>query len=96
MTQHHNLTMLTESPAAKYYETLHPIEDWHEDDGPVLWWALPVEEPPYCGTPNDTDFAADNGEGYFTHFTHIVRNSVIESWNLSRAEQLAGGSNGSL
>jgi hypothetical protein len=64
-----------------YYEELHPIEDWHEDDGNVLWWSLPVCEPPYCGTPNDTDFRADNGEGYFTHFSHIVRNSVIGEWN---------------
>lgn len=64
-----------------YYEELHPIEDWHEDDGNVLWWSLPVCEPPYCGTPNDTDFRADNGEEYFTHFTRIVRNSVIGGWN---------------
>lgn len=33
-----------------------PIEDWHEDDGPALWWTYPVEEPPYCGTPNDSDW----------------------------------------
>lgn len=66
---------------SRYYEELHPIGDWQEDDGNVLWWRLPVCEPPYCGTPNDTDFYADNGEGYFTHFSYIVRNSVIGEWN---------------
>lgn len=30
---------------------LEPYADWHEDDGPVLWYAVPVTEPPYCGDP---------------------------------------------
>lgn len=30
-----------------------PIEDWAEEDGPVLWWKFPVTEPPYVGTPLD-------------------------------------------
>lgn len=30
-----------------------PLDEWHEDMGPVLWWSFPVDEPPYCGTPND-------------------------------------------
>ena|SRR5690349_14383375 len=30
-----------------------PLSEWHEDDGPVLWWKFPIEEPPYVGTPND-------------------------------------------
>lgn len=27
--------------------------EWHEDDGPVLWWKFPIVEPPYVGTPLD-------------------------------------------
>jgi hypothetical protein len=27
--------------------------DWHEDYGSVLWWRLPVQEPPYVGSPLD-------------------------------------------
>lgn len=65
----------------EYYEALQPIEDWTEDDGNVLWWCLPICEPPYCGTPYDTDFRADNGEGYFTHFSYIIRNEVLERHN---------------
>src|SRR5690349_21663512 len=31
-----------------------PIDTYHEDYGPVLWWRFPVQEPPYVGTPLDT------------------------------------------
>lgn len=41
-----------------------PGEEYHEDMGPVTWWRLPVEEPPWVGTPNDSDWP-----GYHTHFT---------------------------
>lgn len=29
------------------------LAEWHEDNGPVLWWKFPLTEPPYVGTPND-------------------------------------------
>jgi hypothetical protein len=45
-------------------EVAIPGEQYHEDDGPVLWWRFPVVEPPYVGTPNDSDWP-----GYHTHFT---------------------------
>lgn len=32
---------------------LRKLDRWHEDDGPVLWWKLPITEPPYVGTPLD-------------------------------------------
>ena len=44
-----------------------PLQDWHEEIGPALWWAFPVQEPPYSGTPLDDDWP-----GYHTHFTEIV------------------------
>lgn len=40
--------------------------EWHEDDGNVLWWNLPIEEAPYAGTPLDDDFPE-----YKTHWTRI-------------------------
>ena len=45
-----------------------PAEQWHEDDGPVLWWQLPGMdgEQPWVGTPNDCDWP-----GYHTHFTPL-------------------------
>lgn len=33
--------------------TPRPISEYHEDMGDVLWWKFPIEEAPYCGTPND-------------------------------------------
>ena len=32
------------------------IDEWHEEDGPVLWWRDPITEPPYVGTPDYEDF----------------------------------------
>lgn len=47
--------------------TPKPIDEWNEDDGDVLWWIFPVCEPPYCGTPNDSEWPE-----YHTHWTPIV------------------------
>lgn len=30
-----------------------PYSDWHEDHGDVLWWRIPISEPPYVGSPLD-------------------------------------------
>lgn len=42
--------------------------EWHEDDGPVVWWAWKghgwAGESPWCGTPLDSDWP-----GYHTHWT---------------------------
>lgn len=47
--------------------TPQTLDEWHEDDGSVLWWVFPVCEPPWCGTPNDSEWP-----GYHTHWTPIV------------------------
>lgn len=44
-----------------------PLEEWHEETGPVLWWRFPVEEAPWCGTPN-----SDDCPHYHTHWTPLV------------------------
>jgi hypothetical protein len=36
--------------------TLRPHTEWHEDDGDVLWWLMPIVEPPYCGSMLSDDF----------------------------------------
>lgn len=33
-----------------------PFCDWHEDHGNVLWWSIPIVEPPYVGTALDEEF----------------------------------------
>lgn len=45
-----------------------PSDEWREDMGNVLWTRLPVEEPPYCGTPLDSGFPPN----YYTHFTTLI------------------------
>lgn len=42
--------------AAKAMTTLRPASEYHEDMGDVLWWKLPITEPPYVGSPNDLGF----------------------------------------
>ena len=42
------------------------LEDWFDEDGDVLWWKFPIVEPPYVGSPLDTDFP-----DYVTHWTRL-------------------------
>ena len=40
---------------------LKPLSDWHEDDGPAVFYGIILGgEPPvvYCGTPNSSDWPA--------------------------------------
>jgi hypothetical protein len=50
----------------EWSEVAQPLRLWHEDMGPRLWWAKPVQEPPYVGTPLDGSWP-----GYHTHFTPL-------------------------
>lgn len=43
-----------------------PIAEYHEDMGNMLWHCFPIDEPPYCGMPHDSDWP-----GYHTHFTPL-------------------------
>lgn len=49
------------------WDTARPIDEWHEDIGPVLWWTFPIEELPYVGTPLDGDWP-----GYHTHWAPFI------------------------
>jgi len=51
------------------YHSTHkarPLDEWHEDVGPALWWCFPIEEAPYAGDPR-----CDDWPGYHTHWTPI-------------------------
>lgn len=50
-------------------DALEPIaiDQWHEDMGDCLWWKFPIEEPPYLGSPLDSNFP-----DYVTHFTQLI------------------------
>lgn len=36
--------------------TPRPATEYHEDEGPVLWWQRPVQEEPYVGGPLDDEW----------------------------------------
>lgn len=41
---------------------LRPFADWHEDHGCCLWWRQPIEEPPWAGSPLDSDWPWDEDD----------------------------------
>jgi hypothetical protein len=59
-----------------------PRERYHEDDGPGLWWRVPVMDgkQPWVGTPNDSDWP-----GYHTHFTPLPPAPVAPTPSLNEA-----------
>jgi hypothetical protein len=61
-----------------------PLAEWHEDFGPMLWWSFPIEEAPWAGTPNDS-----NWPGYHTHWTPILLPAL--PWPEPPAEEPAPG-----
>lgn len=67
--EHHPDLLRDREDAERWREAtrLRPLDDYHEDMGPVLWWRLPIDEPPYCGSP-----LCSNWPGYHTHFTPVV------------------------
>ena len=49
--------------------TLRSASEWRDDDGDVLWWRLPVEEPPYVGSPMECGWFED----FYTHWTPLPK-----------------------
>lgn len=54
------------------YEIPRPMEEWGEDYGDCLWWKFPIEEPPYCGNPLDSEWEEHDYDNYYTHFTRLI------------------------
>ena len=51
--------------------TLRTLSELHEDDGPVLLWRVPVEEPPHVGSVCDSDWS--HLQTYYTHWSPLPR-----------------------
>jgi len=49
---------------AVLYRVPKTLAEYHEDQGAVVWWKFPVNEPAWIGTPSDSDWP-----GYHTHWT---------------------------
>lgn len=66
-------------------QAARPLSEWTEDDGTVLWWKFPVDEPPYVGSPlcfghtvevhthagMVSRFSVGGWPGYHTHWTPL-------------------------
>ncbi|MBI6727217.1 hypothetical protein YA0089_26745 [Pseudomonas viridiflava] len=50
---------------------VRPRSVWAPSDGPVLWWKLPVESPPFLGVPSDDLCLPD-----FSHWTPLPSPSI--------------------
>jgi hypothetical protein len=53
--------------------TARPIDEYHDDMGPVLWWKFPITEEPYVGSPGDTGYVVE-AETVLSSFTQIRKN----------------------
>jgi hypothetical protein len=62
---------ISESAALDEMTVVRPQSAWALSDGPVLWWKLPVSEPPYLGTPRDDGWPGDH-----THWTPLPTPSL--------------------
>lgn len=67
-----------DGPALFDSARLRPLDEYDDDMGPVIWWRLPIVEPPWVGTPNDTEWkmgwpsSIDDSIPYYTHFTLLL------------------------
>lgn len=61
----------------KDYETAYPIEEWHEDFGPALFWKFPIEDMPYFTSPLFSEFDELQAMYGWTHFTKVICPRVI-------------------
>lgn len=59
----------SEPTTMRDFRVLYEADEYHEDFGDVLWWRLPINEPPHVGSPLDDDFPVD---GYYTHWSKLV------------------------
>lgn len=50
-----NIKAALEEHQNRRWQLIH-IDQWHEDYGDVLWVKVPTDEPPYVGSPLDTNW----------------------------------------
>lgn len=76
--------------------TLHPLSEYQDDDNTVLWWHVPIQEPPYVGAgPGFDERHVDGtrtmcarllGEGWLTHWSRIPQPELPEKDSTSAVE----------
>jgi hypothetical protein len=71
------------------FSVLRPAAEWHEDFGPVLWWHLPIQEPPEVGYGPGADECNADGtpttcarlleEGFLTHWSPLPDSVLLKT-----------------
>ena len=83
------------------YEVLRPLSDWHEDDGDVLWYRVPIHEPPFVSSPLSSDWLIETSDGrcvevddeeedhkpWATHWCRLPR-VIFEPWGHDEIKRL--------
>lgn len=66
-------------PAASELFKLRPLAEYHEDHGTVLWWHLPIQEPPYVGAGPGMN--ESTREGVPTMCAHLLMQGWLTHWS---------------
>lgn len=74
---------LLEYPCPTYIDRsdphlLRPLRDYHEDYGSVLWYHLPIEEPPYVGAGPGLDERDSDGQP--TICAQLIESGWLTYW----------------
>jgi hypothetical protein len=64
-----------------------PFCDWHEDRGDVLWWRIPISEPPYLGSPLAVGRGVHIDLQVGVERIEAVRVGDVGGWPFSHAEE---------
>ena len=72
--------ILSKAAAYERLTALRPRDAWNEDDGHVLWYHLPLQEPPYVGM-DDEAFNARNADGTPTDFHRLLASGWLTHWS---------------
>lgn len=71
------------------FNTLRPLAEYHEDHGSVIWWHLPISEPPVIGGGPGDGAETRDGEptscqelhdrGWLTHWSPLPRSEDMRT-----------------
>jgi hypothetical protein len=74
------------------WEKLHqprPLNEWHEDFGDALWHLMPIDSPPYVGSPTCSDWPFDESDEANLFWTPLPDGNLInENWAATHGEQV--------
>lgn len=76
------------TPTPLTFDELHtprPYSEWQEEFGCVLWWLMPIDEPPYLGEPDCSDwpFGPEHYENYLWWTPLPDCDLIEERWELA-------------